>query len=73
VRPRGHLALENGNRERWRNPLSLDPSASIVVWAWTNDQKYRERYASAMADPALAGIRFVRISSRHDLGQLLTP
>jgi adenylate kinase family enzyme len=67
-----HTELWNGNRERWHNLLSVDPSASIVVWAWSNHQKSRQRYASAMADPALAHLRFVRIASGHDLALLLT-
>ena len=35
--------LWNGNREEWRNLLSGNPGANIVVWAWTQHSKYHQR------------------------------
>jgi adenylate kinase family enzyme len=53
--------LWNGNREEWRNLLRLDPELSILRWAWTKDQVYRDRYAAAQADPANAHLEFIRL------------
>jgi hypothetical protein len=35
--------LWNGNREQWRNLLTLDPETNMVLWAWTQHRKYHER------------------------------
>jgi len=35
--------LWNGNREQWRNLLTLDPDNNIVLWAWTRHRKYHQR------------------------------
>jgi adenylate kinase family enzyme len=32
--------LWNGNRESWRNALSLDPMRNIVLWSWNSHPKY---------------------------------
>jgi hypothetical protein len=56
-----HAELWNGNREEWRNLLRLDPELSILRWAWTKDQVYRDRYAAAQADPANAHLEFIRL------------
>lgn len=57
--------LWNGNREPMRNVLSWDPYKSIIRWAWTQHEKYQERFSAAMASPALAHINFVRLSSHE--------
>lgn len=36
--------LWNGNRERWRNFLSLDEEQSVIVWAWNRHSRNRTRY-----------------------------
>jgi adenylate kinase family enzyme len=41
--------LWNGNMERWRSLVNLDPSENIVLWAWTNHQNYRRKYEQASA------------------------
>ena len=64
--------LWNGNREPWSNFFSLDPQRSIVVWAWTQHRKYRTRYEAAMANPAWAHLRFVRLRSAADVGRFLS-
>jgi adenylate kinase family enzyme len=55
--------LWNGNREPLRNVLSFDPQRSIIRWAWTQHEKYRQRYGAAMASPALAHLDVVRLRS----------
>jgi adenylate kinase family enzyme len=63
--------LWNGNREPWSNWLTLDPERSIIMWSWTQHAKYRLRYAEAMADPALAHLRFVRLRSPAEVRAFL--
>jgi len=63
--------LWNGNRERWRYLFTLDPQVSAVLWAWMRHEMYRERYERAMADPAWAHLRFVRVRSRRDAARML--
>jgi adenylate kinase family enzyme len=58
--------LWNGNRESFANLFRLDPAESILRWAWTQHGRYRDRYASASADPANAHLEFVRLASRAD-------
>ena len=57
--------LWNGNREPIRNVLSWAPERSIIRWSWTQHDKYRDRYASAMTTPEMAHAQFVRLRS-HD-------
>ncbi|MDH0334661.1 adenylate kinase [Metapseudomonas otitidis] len=63
--------LWNGNRERLRNVMSLDPSRSIILWSWTRHGLYRERVIAEQQDPANAGIRYICIRSRADLHTFL--
>jgi adenylate kinase family enzyme len=57
--------LWNGNRERLRNLLSLDPQRSIVAWSWTRHTVYRRRYEAAMADPRWSRLCFIHLRSRR--------
>jgi adenylate kinase family enzyme len=59
--------LWNGNRERWRNIVCLDPDKSIIMWAWNQHEKYRERYAAASVEPAYRHLTFVRLTSRKEM------
>jgi adenylate kinase family enzyme len=63
--------LWNGNREPLTNFTSLDPYKNIIVWTWMNHDKYTERYAFAMADPAWGHLRFVRLRSHAEAGRWL--
>lgn len=63
--------LWNGNRERWRNFFSIDPYQSVIVWAWTQYDNYRNRYEQAMSDPTWAHLRFVPLSSDADTASFL--
>jgi adenylate kinase family enzyme len=58
--------LWNGNREPISNLFSRDPYKSIISWAWTQHDKYRQRYGAAMVSPAFAHIEFVRLGSRRE-------
>jgi adenylate kinase family enzyme len=35
--------LWNGNRESFRNVLSLDPAKNIMMWSWSTHAKYHEQ------------------------------
>src|SRR5580704_10022517 len=59
----GRVELWNGNRERWRNLLTLDKEESVIAWAWQTYGSRRERYAAIVTDPAYAHLRFVRLTS----------
>jgi adenylate kinase family enzyme len=64
--------LWNGNRERWRNVVSRDPAISIVAWAWTQHDAYKEVYGAAMTDPESAHLRFVRLQSPKEVKAFLS-
>jgi adenylate kinase family enzyme len=64
--------LWNGNRERWQNLFRLDPTESILVWAWTKHAAYRERYLAAKDDPANTHLKFIQLRSRKDAAALLS-
>lgn len=64
--------LWNGNREQLRNLVSLDAENNIVLWAWQQHAKYRQRYGAASRDPAYSGLRFVRITSSREIGTVLS-
>lgn len=63
--------LWNANREPLSGLVRIDPDKSIIRWAWTRHDVYRERYAALSVDPAYAHLTFVRIRSRQDLTHLL--
>ena len=65
----GRVELWNGNRERWRNFFTLDQEESVIVWAWQTHARNRARIAAAMADPAFAHLRFVRLTSPRAVRQ----
>jgi adenylate kinase family enzyme len=58
--------LWNGNRESFVNLFKADPAESILRWAWTQHDKYRDHYAAAGADPANAHLTFIRLASRAE-------
>lgn len=63
--------LWNGNREQLRDVLSRDPMRSIVRWSWTQHEAYRRQYSEESAAPANAHLRYVRLSSRRQVRELL--
>jgi adenylate kinase family enzyme len=62
-RAAGQVELWNGNRERWRNLVTLDKEESVIAWAWQTYASRRERYLAAMADPGNSHLEFVRLTS----------
>ena len=58
--------LWNGNRERWRNLVRLDPEESIILWAWTRHGTYASRYGSLVDD------RWIRLRSRGEVAAFLS-
>ncbi|MBY8860734.1 hypothetical protein K7711_29970 [Nocardia sp. CA2R105] len=63
--------LWNGNRESWRDLISLDPQRSIIVWSWKSHPTNRIRCEAAQDDPAYRHIEFVRIRSHRDADAFL--
>jgi adenylate kinase family enzyme len=63
--------LWNGNRERWRDQLSLDPMRSIVAWAWARHGKYAQRYEADMRDPRWGHARSVRLRTPAEVEAFL--
>ncbi|MGW0329837.1 hypothetical protein [Nocardia sp. NPDC003183] len=63
--------LWNGNRERWREMISLDPARSVIMWAWTTHAKNRASYLAAQHDPAFGDLTFVRLGSRREAAAFL--
>ncbi len=59
--------LWNGNRERWQNLVSRDPLESVIVWAWTNHDKYAARYTVLEQRAGERGTTFVRLRSRREV------
>ena len=62
--------LWDGNREPLSNVWSLDPQRSIIAWAWTQHESYRQRYGDAMSEDANAHMRFIRITNEAELTAL---
>jgi adenylate kinase family enzyme len=61
--------LWNTNRERWRT--LFDAGSSIIVWAWTQHDKYRRRYAAAAKSPEFGHLVFIRLDSTADVERFL--
>lgn len=59
--------LWNGNHESLPSLLRHDEQKNLLLYAWRHRHVYRDRYSAAMADPAFAHIRFVRIRRRRDV------
>lgn len=62
--------LWNGNRERWGNLFKLDPSQSILAWAWTRHSVYRQRYSEEMRN-APPSCTYLRLDSRQAVENFL--
>ncbi|MEV0249554.1 hypothetical protein AB0H76_23340 [Nocardia sp. NPDC050712] len=66
-----HRELWNGNRERPRNLLSLDPERSVIMWSWTTHAKNRARYTAAQTNPAYQHLTFIRLRSHREADAFL--
>lgn len=70
-RVRSGEELWNGNRERWRQLLSLRPERSVVVWSITRHRRVRQRYEAASADPRWSAIELHRVRHPREAEALL--
>jgi len=59
--------LWNGNRERLRNALSLNPEKSVIAWSLSRHDTIRQRYSAAASDPDWQHLEFVRLRKRREL------
>jgi adenylate kinase family enzyme len=57
--------LWNGNRERWRNLMSLNPERSVIVWSITKHSHYRRQFAELLAGDRHGAAEVVRLRSRR--------
>lgn len=62
--------LWNGNRERWREVLSTDPERSVIAWAWTHFDAYREDYERQMYGE-WSHLAWTRLRSRAEVNAML--
>lgn len=58
--------LWNGNREEWRNLLTLDPERNIVMWSVTQHAAYRDKYRERLVDDPPLDVEVVRLRSRRE-------
>ena len=63
--------LWNGNRERWRNLVSVNPEESIILWAWTRHRTYQQTYQAAQADPANGHLAFIAVRTIGEAAALV--
>lgn len=56
--------LWNGNRERFGNFFKRQKEENIILWAWTQFDRYRSGYRADMADPQWSRLDFVHLKSR---------
>lgn len=67
----GRMALRrelwNGNRERFRNLFNKTPEDNIILWSWTQHEKYRQQYLAASEDPANSHLEWVRLTSTSEV------
>jgi len=66
---RGILRCElwNDNRESLRNLVKAEPEENIILWAWTQRDKYRTQYRTAKEDTTNAHLNWVRLTSPKDV------
>lgn len=57
--------LWNGNRERFSNLFRTQPEDNIILWSWTQHEKYRRQYLAASEDPTISHLDWVRLESRR--------
>ena len=62
--------LWNGNRESWRNALSLDPMRNIILWSWNSHSKYHD-IVPREAREAVGPDRVVVLTNTRDVRRFL--
>lgn len=63
--------LWNGNRERFRNLFNVKKEENIILWAWTQFDRYRDGYQADMVHPQWNRLEFVHLQSRADVAEWL--
>ncbi len=58
--------LWNGNREEWRNFVSMDPEKNLILWSWANHERRRKQFDAGKKNPAYLRTRFVRLENRRE-------
>jgi len=59
--------LWSGNRERWSNLVDRRPEENIILWSWTRDRHYREKYQAISEDPTWNHLEVIRLRSRREV------
>ncbi|MFA9443851.1 hypothetical protein [Egicoccus sp. AB-alg6-2] len=59
--------LWNGNREQWRNLVTLDPARNIVMWSVTQHAAHRTKYRERLLDDPPAGASVVRLRTAGEV------
>ena len=63
--------LWNGNREDWGTFLSLDPEVSVLLWAMSRYDSYRQLYHNETKRLEGIGVHVVRLRTRAEVKQWL--
>lgn len=63
--------LWNGNRERLRSLFTADRQENILLWSWTRHRHVRTTMEEKMADHRWETLRFIRLSSRREIEELV--
>lgn len=58
--------LWNGNRERFGNLFKTAPEENIILWSWTQHEKYRQQYLDAKDDATNAHLNWVHLTTRNE-------
>lgn len=64
-------SLWGTNRENWRALMFWRGADSILWWAWTSYKRTRDRYETAMTDPAYEHLTFHRLRTRNEVERFL--
>jgi len=59
--------LWSGNRERWRNLVDRRPEENIILWSWTRDRHYREKYQAMSEDATWDHLDVIRLRGRREV------
>jgi adenylate kinase family enzyme len=58
--------LWNGNRERWRDLVQLDPSNNVLLWSWLRYGSDRDAFRAAATDLSWSRVRFAWVRSADE-------
>jgi adenylate kinase family enzyme len=63
--------LWNGNRERWRNLMTLNPRESVIVWSITKHGHYRRQFGEIFESGTHGSAAVVRLRSAAAVREFL--